>query len=93
MWMLSFVSLLGIIALCTLGTFHPKYADNLLERVGMGVGAFVSGALAEKVFLARSVDPACGLFPIAVFIFAIGIALKSCSRQRELEIGNERHIA
>lgn len=66
-----------VLAVCVLGVLHPRYEDNLIQRIGLSVGAL--GSMAELWFFVfeRFVpDAADLLFAGGVALFCIGTVIK-----------------
>lgn len=76
MWIVSLVSLVGVTALCVVGTFHRAYSDNILQRVGMAGIALSMLALIEHVWHTEFASPACAILSASLLVFALGVAQK-----------------
>lgn len=76
MWIVSLVSLVGVTALCVVGTFHRAYSDNILQRVGMAGIALSMLALIEHVWQTQFASPACTILSMSLLVFALGVAQK-----------------
>ena len=76
MWIVSLVSLVGVTALCVVGTFHKSYSDNVMQRVGMAGIAFSMLSLIEHVWKTQSASPACSILAVSLLVFACGVAQK-----------------
>lgn len=73
---ISLMSLVGVTALCVVGTFHKAYSDNLAQRVGMAGIALSMLSLIQHVSEQRSVSPSCALLSISLLVFSLGVASK-----------------
>jgi uncharacterized membrane protein len=76
MWVISVLSLVGVTALCVIGTFHRSYSDNTLQRFGMAGIALAMVSLLSHVIDTHSVSPACSLLSVSLLVFALGVAQK-----------------
>lgn len=85
MWIVSLVSLVGVTALCVVGTFHRAYSDNTLQRAGMAGIALSMLSLIEHVWDARTASPACAILAVSLLAFAIGVAQKVARFQNATE--------
>lgn len=68
---------------CAIGVLHPRYNDNLMERVGMA--ATCLGGIGEISSTLRGLERlnAASLFVCGVAVFAIGSLWKHRAGQRD----------
>ncbi len=88
MALLSMICLVLVAILCAVGTFHPAYDDNLLQRVGMAMVSVASVALWHHVRQQGTAPPACFLMASGLLMFALGVAQKvvAFKRKRDFEV-------
>jgi len=75
---LSIFCLAVVAAMCAIGALHPRFNDNLLQRVGMGAICLANIALAHHVMQLDRVDPSCLVLAGGMLAFAVGTAQKVC---------------
>lgn len=73
---MSIIFLIAVAALCGIGTLHPKFNDNLLQRIGMGGMCLACLILSEHVVKLNRVDPSCLVLSGGMFLFALGTVKK-----------------
>ena len=80
-----------ILAICVIGVLHPRYEDNLVQRLGMAVAAL--GGVAELWWLYQGQfmpDETDIVFSGGVALFALGTVLKKILAPRKRRRSTDR---
>lgn len=72
----SVVCLTLIALLCVVGTLHPRYDDNLLQRCGMALLALACIGRAAEALASGAVSAQSMIMHVAVLLCAVGTAFK-----------------
>lgn len=90
---LSLISLAIVALLCAIGTLHPAYEDNTLQRVGMGCVCLSSVGLMDHVWRFGGVSFPCSLMALGLLLFSLGVLAKVLKFKalEKLPVDNEVH--
>lgn len=80
---LAIFCLSAVAMLCAIGALHPRFEDNTLQRIGMGVVCVASVSLAEQC-TRGPIPVACGLMSIGLFAYSAGVAFKVARRHKPM---------
>ena len=84
LWHVSVIALSLVFVLCVVGTFHPKYIDNLGQRAGMFILALGCASRVQGIWETKYVANDWWMIHVGIAVFGISTAYRQYQQVKNM---------